>query len=157
MDSSEKTKYWAVCKRKKGDQIMGLQYRKGKVTLQYLEEKPEVYKAIQLTFPKVTYEQLLEMIQIVGVSKAQTRAVVEALLTSLVHYMEIGHAVSLGQFGSFKPVFNSKTTKLLDDVDDTIGGKGFIKKINFYPGGKFKQMLKDLSVGGAGEALDVTA
>ena len=71
--------------------------------------------------------------------------------------MEIGHAVSLGQFGSFKPVFNSKTTKLLDDVDDTIGGKGFIKKINFYPGGKFKQMLKDLSVGGAGEALDVTA
>jgi hypothetical protein len=136
---------------------MGLQYRKGKVTLQYREEKPEVYKAIQLTFPKVTYEQLLEMIQIVGVSKAQTRAVVEALLTSLVHYMEIGHAVSLGQFGSFKPVFNSKTTKLLDDVDDTIGGKGFIKKINFYPGGKFKQMLKDLSVGGAGEALDVTA
>ena len=136
---------------------MGLQYRKGKVTLQYLEEKPEVYKAIQLTFPKVTYEQLLEMTQIVGVSKAQTRAVVEALLTSLVHYMEIGHAVSLGQFGSFKPVFNSKTTKLLDDVDDTIGGKGFIKKINFYPGGKFKQMLKDLSVGGAGEALDVTA
>lgn len=136
---------------------MGLQYRKGKVTLQYLEEKPEVYKAIQLTFPKVTYEQLLEMIQIVGVSKAQTRAVVEALLTSLVHYMEIGHAVSLGQFGSFKPVFNSKTTKLLDDVDDTIGGKGFIKKINFYPGGKFKQMLKNLSVGGAGEALDVTA
>ncbi len=136
---------------------MGLQYRKGKVTLQYLEEKPEVYKAIQLTFPKVTYEQLLEMIQIVGVSKAQTRAVVEALLTSLVHYMEIGHAVSLGQFGSFKPVFNSKTTKLLDDVDETIGGKGFIKKINFYPGGKFKQMLKDLSVGGAGEALDVTA
>ena len=136
---------------------MGLQYRKGKVTLQYLEEKPEVYKAIQLTFPKVTYEQLLEIIQIVGVSKAQTRAVVEALLTSLVHYMEIGHAVSLGQFGSFKPVFNSKTTKLLDDVDDTIGGKGFIKKINFYPGGKFKQMLKDLSVGGAGEALDVTA
>ena len=136
---------------------MGLQYRKGKVTLQYLEEKPEVYKAIQLTFPKVTYEQLLEMLQIVGVSKAQTRAVVEALLTSLVHYMEIGHAVSLGQFGSFKPVFNSKTTKLLDDVDDTIGGKGFIKKINFYPGGKFKQMLKDLSVGGAGEALDVTA
>ena len=127
------------------------------MTLQYLEEKPEVYKAIQLTFPKVTYEQLLEMIQIVGVSKAQTRAVVEALLTSLVHYMEIGHAVSLGQFGSFKPVFNSKTTKLLDDVDDTIGGKGFIKKINFYPGGKFKQMLKDLSVGGAGEALDVTA
>ena len=132
-------------------------YALKKFVLQYLEEKPEVYKAIQLTFPKVTYEQLLEMIQIVGVSKAQTRAVVEALLTSLVHYMEIGHAVSLGQFGSFKPVFNSKTTKLLDDVDDTIGGKGFIKKINFYPGGKFKQMLKDLSVGGAGEALDVTA
>ena len=136
---------------------MGLMYRKAKVKLTYLEEKPEVYKLRQLTYPAVTYDQLLGMIQIVGVNRAQTKAVVDALLQSLVHYMEIGHAVSLGQFGSFKPVFNSKTTKLLDDVDDTIGGKGFIKKINFYPGGKFKQMLKDLSVGGAGEALDVTA
>ena len=36
-------------------------------------------------------------------------------------------------------------------------GKGFIKKINFYPSGKSKQMQKDLSVGGAAEALDVTA
>ena len=136
---------------------MGLMYRKAKVKLTYREEKPEVYKLRQLTYPAVTYDQLLGMIQIVGVNRAQTKAVVDALLQSLVHYMEIGHAVSLGQFGSFKPVFNSKTTKRLDDVDDTIGGKGFIKKIHFYPGGKFKQMLKDLSVGGAGEALDVTA
>ena len=36
------------------------------------------------------------MIQIVGVNQAQTRAVVSALLTSLVHYMELGHGVSLG-------------------------------------------------------------
>ncbi len=134
---------------------MGLQYRKGKVTLQYLEEKPEVYKAIQLTFPKVTYEQLLEMIQIVGVSKAQTRAVVEALLTSLVHYMEIGHGVSLGSFGSFKPVFVSKTTRNYDEIEDTLAGKYFKKKVRFFPGGKFANMLKGLSVTGATEAIDV--
>ncbi|MBO7570013.1 MAG: hypothetical protein J6T11_06655 [Bacteroidaceae bacterium] len=37
--------------------IMGLQYRKGKIKLNYIETKPEVYKAIQLTYPKVGYEQ----------------------------------------------------------------------------------------------------
>lgn len=37
--------------------IMGLQYRKGKIKLNYIETKPEVYKAIQLTYPQVGYEQ----------------------------------------------------------------------------------------------------
>ncbi len=89
---------------------MGLQYRKGKVKLGYLEEKPEVYKAIQLTYPQVSYEQLVEEIaQSRGVNTNSTRAVVDALLNRLVHYMEIGHGVSLGTFGSFKPVFHYYT------------------------------------------------
>ena len=120
---------------------MGLMYRKAKVKLTYLEEKPEVYKLRQLTYPAVTYDQLLGMIQIVGVNRAQTKAVVDALLQSLVHYMEIGHGVSLGTFGSFKPVFTSKTVK--------------VKKVQFFPGGDFKDMLKALSMNSAGEAIDV--
>ena len=96
---------------------MGLMYRKAKVKLTYREEKPEVYKLRQLTYPAVTYDQLLGMIQIVGVNRAQTKAVVDALLQSLVHYMELGHGVSLGTFGSFKPTFNSKTVKTLDGLE----------------------------------------
>ena len=143
---------WLLSK-KKGDQIMGLQYRKGKVKLGYLEEKPEVYKAIQLTYPQVSYEQLVEEIaQSRGVNTNSTRAVVDALLNRLVHYMEIGHGVSLGTFGSFKPVFTSKCAKTLDECDGTTIRK---KKVRFYPGGKFAKMLKELAVENASEALDV--
>ena len=128
---------------------MGLQYRKGKIKLNYIETKPEVYKAIQLTYPQVGYEQLVEEIsQSRGVNTGVTRNVVDALLNRLVHYMEIGHGVSLGKFGSFKPVFTSKTAKTAEEADeDTIK----VKKIMFYPGGSFKEMLKNLSVGAAAE------
>ena len=64
---------------------MGLMYRKAKVKLTYREEKPEVYKLRQLTYPAVTYDQLLGMIQIVGANRAQTKAVVEALQQTLDH------------------------------------------------------------------------
>ena len=135
---------------------MGLQYRKGKIKLNYIEEKPEVYKAIQLTYPQVDYEQLVEEIaQSRGVNTGVTRNVIDALLNRLVHYMEIGHGVSLGTFGSFKPVFTSKTVKTYDEIEETLSGKYFHKRVRFFPGGKFANMLKGLSVTGAAEALDV--
>lgn len=135
---------------------MGIQYRKTKITLNYREEKPQVYKLQQLTYPAVTFAQLVgECSSSCGVNPAQTKAVIDALVNRLVHYMEIGHGVSLGSFGSFKPVFVSKAVPTLDEVEKTIGGKGFKKKVRFYPGGKFAQMLKGMAVTGAAEALDV--
>lgn len=135
---------------------MGLMYRKAKVTLTYRDEKPQVYKLRQLTYPAVTYDQLLGMIQIVGVNKAQTKAVVDALLQSLVHYMEIGHGVSLGTFGSFKPTFNSKTVKTLDGLEGDEALKTVkVKKVMFFPGKVFKDMAENLALESAGEALDV--
>ena len=120
-----------------------MMYRRAKVRLTYREEKPEVFKLRQLTYPQVSYEQLCGMIQIVGVNKAQTKAVVDALLQALVHYMELGYGVSLGQFGSFKPTFNSKTARSLKETTlETVK----VKKIQFYPGGAFKEMLSNLSM-----------
>ena len=88
---------------------MGIQYRKAKMKLGFLEEKPEVYKLRQLTFPQVTFAQLVkECSDSCGVNTAQTKAVLDALINRLVHYMEIGHGVRMGDFGSFKPVFTSK-------------------------------------------------
>lgn len=132
---------------------MALQYRKAKITLNYREEKPEVFKAMQLTYPKVTYEQLVEEIaQSRGVNTNSTRAVVDALLNRLVHYMEIGHGVKMGDFGSFKPTFNCKSAPTLEETTiETIK----VKKVQFYPGKAFKQMLKDMSVTSASDALSV--
>ena len=115
---------------------MGMIARKAKMRLTFREEKPEVYKLRQLTYPQVTYDQLCG-------NQAQTKAVVDALLTSLVHYMELGHGVSLGSFGSFKPVFNSKVARSLKEVTlETVK----VKKIAFYPGGAFKDMLSKLTI-----------
>ena len=132
---------------------MGLQYRKDKVKLGIMEGKPTVWKARQLTYPQVSYEQLVEEIaQSRGVNSNSTRAVVDALLNRLVHYMEIGHGVSLGTFGSFKPVFNSKVALTADEVEETVDTCK--KKVRFYPEGQFSKMLKSMSVTAASEALN---
>lgn len=137
---------------------MALTYRKDKFVCKVMEGKPEVWKARQLTYPQISYETLVEEIaQSRGVNTNSTRAVVDALLNRLVHYMEIGHGVSLGSFGSFKPVFNSKVALSADEVESTIGGKGFQKKVRFYPGGSFTKMLKGLSVTAASEVLNEKA
>jgi nucleoid DNA-binding protein len=96
-----------------------------------------------------------EIAQSRGVNTNSTRSVVDALLNRLVHYMEIGHGVSLGTFGSFKPVFTSKVTEDYDEIEETITGKNakLKKKVRFFPGGQFKQMLKGMSVTNASEAL----
>ena len=38
---------------------MGLQYRKSKIKLNYLESKPDRYKIQQLTYPAVSFGQLV--------------------------------------------------------------------------------------------------
>ena len=134
---------------------MGLNYRKTKIRLNFLDEKPTRYKIQQLTYPQVTYEQLVEEVaQSRGVNSSATRSVVDALLNRLIHYMEIGHGVSLGAFGSFKPTFTAKAVKDFEDADvSTLR----VKKVRFYPGGQFQKMLKALNVTNGSEALDVEA
>ena len=132
---------------------MGIQYRKAKMKLSFLEEKPEVFKLRQLTFPQVTFAQLVkECSDSCGVNTAQTKAVLDALINRLVHYMEIGHGVRMGDFGSFKPVFTSKAAKTLEECDETTIRQ---KKVTFYPGKAFKDMLDSLEVENASDTLNV--
>lgn len=131
---------------------MGLIYRKGKEKLNYRDEKPEVWRARQLLYPKVTEKMLIEEIsQSQGIPKTQTKAVIEALLNRCLHYMEIGHLVSLGTFGSFKPVFTSKVTQTEEELqmDKTLK----VKKIQFFPGGDFKKMLQEMSIESTDQAF----
>ena len=132
---------------------MGIQYRKAKMKLGFLEEKPEVFKLRQLTFPQVTFAQLVkECSDSCGINTAQTKAVLDALINRLVHYMEIGHGVRMGDFGSFKPIFTSKAAKTLEECNEKTIRQ---KKIIFYPGKAFREMLSELSVTSASEELDV--
>lgn len=132
---------------------MGLQYRKTKTKLTFMEDKPERYKIRQLTYPQVTEDQLLqECSESCGVNTSQTRAVVDALVNRLVHYMTIGHGVSMGRFGSFKPVFTSKCTKTYAEADaSTVTSK----KVQFYAGKAFRDMMAGMAITSANEALNV--
>ncbi len=131
---------------------MGLQYRKSKMILNFLEDKPEVYKASQINYPAVTFKQLVnECSNSCGVNPSQTQAVVTALIDRLVHYMEIGHPVKMGDFGSFKPTFRSKCTRHIEDATANTVTK---KLVRFYPGKAFRDMLTELTIDSAAVVLD---
>lgn len=123
---------------------MALIYQKVETKLNFRKDQPTVYKIAQQTIPAVTFKQLVdEVAQSCGVNVTMSKAVIEGLINRSCHYMELGHAVQMGEFGTFKPIFTSKTqqdiTKL--SLKDVTG-----KKIRFYPGKRFKTMLADLSI-----------
>lgn len=131
---------------------MALQFRKTKLTLNFLEDKPEVYKIQQVNLPQITSDELIhECSNSCGVNPSQTKAVVTALVDRLIHYMSIGHGVKLDDFGSWKPSFRAKTAK---NIEDATAKTVTRKIIRFYPGKAFKQMISDMPIESAAEALD---
>ena len=131
---------------------MGIQYRKARVVLNFKKDKPVVYKIAQVNVPAITYKQLVNECSVsCGVNSSMTRAVTDALLDRLIHYMEIGHGVKLGEFGTFKPTFRSKTVHNIEDADASTVTQ---KSIRFYPGKDFREMLKALAVENASEVLN---
>lgn len=131
---------------------MGVQYRKTKMVLSFRDDKPEVYKIAQVNFPTVSFDQLIKECSIsCGVNPSQTQSVIIALQDRIRHYMEIGHGVRMGSFGTFKPGFRCKTAKKMEDADASTVTK---KVIRFYPGKDFRSMLSEMSVDSASVALN---
>lgn len=123
---------------------MALTYVKKEMTLSFKDDKPKVYKIAQQTVPAVTFQQLVsEVANSCSVNATMTKAVVEGLIDRLCHFMELGHAVQVGEFGTFKPVFNVKTQK----TKETLSAENITaKKMRFYPGLRFRKMIGDMSV-----------
>lgn len=123
---------------------MAFSYIKVETTLNFKKDKPTVYKIAQQTIPPVTFDQMVKDIsEACGVNTTMSRAVVEGLINRLCHFMELGHAVKMGDFGTFKPVFTVKTQKSKEELGtDNVTSK----KIRFYPGKRFKDMLKRTSL-----------
>lgn len=115
-----------------------------KRTLHFKKEKPTVYTVAPVRTQKVTFEQLLkETSSSCGVNRAQVKACIEALIDRLSHFMEYGMIVQLGDFGTFKPTVNAKSQESMETVS---AGNVVRRKILFYPGKRFKEMLRDVSV-----------
>lgn len=131
---------------------MGLITRKAKVVLGYQEGKPTVYKVQQIRYPQVTTDQLVNECSVsCGVNESQTKAVIDALLNRMCHYIEIGHPVKMGEFGSFNPVINVKCVKTEEEATSETIQK---KRIQFIPGKRLRQTMADLTIKTAGDALN---
>lgn len=123
---------------------MALIYEVRKQVLGFKEDKPTVYKVAAVRQQKVDFTKLVkEVADSCGVHRTQSKAVVEALIDRLVHYMDFGMAVQLAEFGTFKPVIRTKAKKTAEEVSvDNIVTRG----IRFYPGKRMKTMLENLSI-----------
>ena len=76
-------------------------------------------------------------------NRAMVAGSVEGLIDRLCHYIDLGLPVQLGGFGTFKPVFTSKTKKTVDELgSDNVTNI----KFRFYPGKKLRKTVKNLSV-----------
>ena len=65
----------------------GIVTRKTRVVLNYLEEKPEVYKLQQVVLPQIDFDTLVaEMANSCGIPAPQTEAVITGALNRIVHY-----------------------------------------------------------------------
>lgn len=123
---------------------MALLYQKVEMKLNFSEEERTVYKIAQQTIPPVTFKQLVSDVAIsCGVNATMTKAVIEGLINRIGHFIELGHAVQIGEFGTLKPTFTAKTQKeakdlSLDDVKSI--------KLRYYPGQRFKDILKSMSI-----------
>ena len=123
---------------------MGLIYRKSKMVLNFREDKPEVFKIQKIVIPKVTYEQLVkDVAHAEGVNDTAALAVVRGFLNRMEVFIGLGHAISLGEFGSFSPNIRVKTTKKLDDADASTITKKYIR---FIPGRRLPDVIKNISV-----------
>ena len=96
---------------------MALLYQKVEMKLNFSKEKTTVFKIAQQTIPPVTFKQLVnDVAESCGVNATMTKAVIEGLINRIGHSIELGHAVQIGEFGTLKPTFTSKTQKDADDL-----------------------------------------
>ncbi|MBQ4622759.1 MAG: HU family DNA-binding protein [Bacteroidaceae bacterium] len=123
---------------------MALIYEVRKTTLNFKKEKPTVYKVAAVRQQTVGFDALVkEVASSCGVHRTQSKAVVEALIDRLIHYMDLGLPVNVGELGSFKPTIRTKVKETADEVN---AGNVVRRVVRFYPGKRLKDMLEDLSI-----------
>lgn len=123
---------------------MAIAYEKRELVLNFMKDKPTVYRIAPVKQLPISFDMMLdEVSDACGVGRAQAKAVIEALLNRSLVFMNIGHPVKMGDFGTFKPTFNSKAQANEEDLE---AGNVVRKKILFYPGKRFKTMLSNISV-----------
>lgn len=90
---------------------MALNLKVKKRVLNFTKEKKEVYVATPDRGNTIDAEKIAELIaQDTGARPAQVKMILDTLIDSMMTWLEEGHGVQLGSFGSFMPSVKSKSS-----------------------------------------------
>lgn len=107
---------------------MGVNVIVSKMKLNFTEEKKEIYVAKADRGDVIDTDKIARLIaQDTGARPAQVKMILNALTDSMITWLEEGHGVKLGNFGSFMPSVRSASSEDPNEV----GVKRM--RLTFYP------------------------
>ena len=116
---------------------MSLNLKVQKKVLHFTKEKKEVFVAAPDRGNVIDAEKIADLIaKDTGTRPAQVKMVLDTLIDSMMQWLEEGHGVQLGSFGSFHPSVKCKSSDDPDEVDVRR------TKLTFYPSYELKQRIK---------------
>lgn len=108
--------------------------------LNFSEEKKEIYVATAQRGDVIDTEKISEFVaQDTAARPAQVKMILNSLINSMMAWVEEGHGVRLGNFGSFLPSVKSASSEDPDEV----GVKRI--RLTFYPSKELCARLGDVS------------
>lgn len=93
----------------------GISYTKKKIVLNYRDEKPQVWKLQQLTYPVVKEKDLIRYIANAG---AVPESTVAACVEAIVYFAINGMRVVIPDFGGFYVKVQTKTVKTKEAMEE---------------------------------------
>lgn len=107
---------------------MGVNVKIAKKVLNFTEDKKEIYVAQADRGDVIDSNKIAELIaQDTGARPAQVKMILNTLTDSMITWLEEGHGVKLGNFGSFMPSVRSASSENPEEV----GVKRI--RLTFYP------------------------
>ena len=119
---------------------MGVNVKIRKRTLNFTEEKKQIYVAEADRGDVIDAKKIAQLIaQDTGARPAQVEMILNSLTNSMITWLEEGHGVKLGNFGSFMPSVKSAS----NEDPDKVGVKRL--KLTFYPSKALWKRVNEVS------------
>ncbi|MCS2891336.1 DNA-binding protein [Parabacteroides faecis] len=123
---------------------MALKYVVKKTVFGFDKTKTVKYVARPLLAGTVGYSALCDQVTKVGMApRGVVKMVTDGLIDAIKWNLENHLSVKLGDFGTFRPAFGSKS----QDSEEAVNAEALRhRKIIFTPGAYFKDMLSEVSI-----------
>ena len=119
---------------------MGMNVKVRKKVLHFTKEKKEIYVAQADRGDVIDSDKIAELIaKDTGARPAQVKMILNTLTDSMISWIEEGHGVKLGNFGSFMPSVKSAS----NEDPDKVGVKRL--KLTFYPSKALWKRVNEVS------------